>query len=231
MCRLLHANFARMFSSVEFMACALFSLAFGVFNFLGCCILRSPSYHPTFERDLFNISKIVIVITSVFISLFFGTENYVVRNRLMVGHSRGNVYWANWFTSFFGAFIINALSMLPYTLGAPFCGVKIGNLTVDELMFSVLIEMLAVEAAVSVFFLITVIVTRRSTCAAGALVAAILLMTLPELSNNWRYSPGGQINILLNTEYTSAVMPVWSLGLLTVSTAVGALAFRRKNLK
>lgn len=229
--KLFHANFARMFRSVEFMVCALFSLSFGLFNVLFCCILKSTSYQPTFEKDLFNPSRIMVVIAAVFVSLFFGTENTVVRNRLMVGHSRSAVYMANWLTAFCGVFAINALSMLPYTLAAPFCGAKVGDISVDELMFSVLIEILAVTAAGGIYLLITVIVTRRSICATGALVTAIILLYLPEVSNNWRYSPGGQLGMLMNREYTSAVMPVWSLGVLAVSTAAGAVVFRRKDLK
>ncbi|MBD5129754.1 MAG: hypothetical protein HDT43_07505 [Ruminococcaceae bacterium] len=231
MSKLLHANFARMFGSVEFMACTLFSLGFGLLNFIFSCILNVSSYHTTFERDLFNMSKAVIVIAAVFVSLFFGTENSVVRNRLMVGHSRGAVYAANWLTAFCGVFVINALSMLPYTLAAPFFDVKVGDITVDELMLNVLIEILAVAAAGGIYFLITVIITRRSVCAVGALVTAIILLYLPEMGGNWRYSPGGQLNILLNREYTTAVMPLCSLGLLAVSTAVGAVVFGRKDLK
>ncbi len=231
MSKLLHANFARMLGSVEFMACAMFSLGFGLFNLLGCCILKVSSYQSTFEKDLFNVSRAVVVITAVFVSLFFGTENSVVRNRLMIGHSRGAVYLANWLTAFCGVFVINALSMLPYTLAAPFCGVKVGDISVDEFMFCVLIEILAVAAAGGIYFLITVIVTRRSICAAGALITAIMLLSLPEVSDNWRYSPCGQISTLMNREYTSAAMPLWSLGLLAVSTAVGAVVFRRRDLK
>lgn len=231
MSKLLRANFARMLGSVEFMACALFSFSLGLFNFLGCCILKVSSYQTTFEKDLFNMSEAVVVITAVFVSLFFGTENSVVRNRLMVGHSRGAVYLANWLTAFCGVFVINALSMLPYTLAAPFCGVKVGDISVDDFMFNVLIEILAVAAAGGIYFLITVIVTRRSICAAGALITAIILLCLPEMSDNWRYSPCGQIGMLMNREYTSAIMPVWSLGLLAVSTAAGAIVFRRKDLK
>ncbi len=231
MTRLLRANFSRMFRSVEFAVCAAFSLVMGFFNFLSSCVIKSPSYQPTFERDLFGLSRVVIVVTAVFVSLFFGTENHLVRNRLMVGHRRGNVYGANWLTAFCGVFIINALSMLPYTVAAPFCGVKVGNLTVDELMLNVIIEIFAVMAAGGIYFLITVIVTRRSICVAGSLIAAILLLTLPEVSDQWRYSPGGQITMLMETEYTSDIMSIVSLGLLAVSTAVGAAVFKRKDLK
>lgn len=220
-----------MFRSVEFGVCAVFSLVMGSFNFLSSCVIKSPSYHPTFENDLFGVSKIVIVVTAVFVSLFFGTENHLVRNRLMVGHGRGNVYLSNWLTAFCGVFIINALSMLPYTVGAPFCGAKVGNLTVDELMLNVLIEILAVAAAGGIYFLITVIVTRRSICAAGSLIASILILTLPETFQELRYSPGGQLSMLMSKEITSDIMPIVSLGLLAILTALGALLFRKKNLK
>lgn len=231
MIRLLRADFSRMFRSVEFAVCAAFSLVMGFFNFLSSCVIKSPSYQPTFERDLFGLSRIVIVVTAVFVSLFFGTENHLVRNRLMVGHGRGNVYLSNCLTAFCGVFIINALSMLPYTVAAPLCGAKVGNLTVDELMLNVLIEIFAVSAAGGIYFLITVIVTRRSICAAGLLIAAILILTLPETFQELRYSPGGQLSMLMSKEITSDIMPIVSLGLLAILTALGALLFRKKNLK
>lgn len=231
MFRLLRAVFARMFGSTVFIGSAAMSLALGFIDFLFSCILRSPSYQPTFENDLFNLSKAVIVIAAVFVSLFFGTENSVVRNKLIVGHNRGNVYCANWVAAFFGVFIINALSMLPYTLAGPLCGAEIGELTVDELLLNVLIEILAVEASGELFFLITVFAERRSICAAGGLVAAILLLYLPKIDDKLRYSPSGQLTILVNKEYTSEIMPLFSLGLISVSTVIGILVFRKKNLR
>lgn len=231
MVKLLRANFVRMFRSLEFMACALFSFALGLLNMLFCLVLAAPSYRSTFENDLFNMSKAVIIISAVFVGLFFGTENSVVRNKLTVGHTRAAVFWANCITAFTGVFIINALSMLPYAVAASLCGTKLGGLTPDELMFNVLIEILAELAAGGVCFLITVIASRKSICAANSLLSAIILMCLPEIDKSMQYSPVGQLDMLKNKLYTTRSAALLSLGIIAVTVAVGAAVFSRKNLK
>lgn len=231
MSRLIHADFVRMFRSLEFMACALISFAFGLLNVLFCCIMKSLSYQPTFENDFFNMSPAVIVISAAFTGLFFGTENSVVRNKLMVGHTRGGVYWANCAAAFSGVFIINALNLLPYAAIAPICGAELGELTPDELVFNVIIEVLAELAACGVYFLITAIFSRKSVCAAGSLLSSIIMLYLPNMGGSARYSPAGQLDMLNNKIQTSPLMALYSLGVIAVSVAVGAAVFGRKDLK
>lgn len=231
MSRLIRADLVRMFRSLEFTACALISFALGLLNMLFCLFLSSPTYRSTFENDLFNMSVAVIIISAVFVGLFFGTENSVVRNKLMVGHTRSAVFWANCITAFTGVLVINALSMLPYTVAALINGTDVGELTVDELMFNVLIEILAELAAGGIYFLITVIASRKSLCAAGSLLAAIIMMFLPEIDKAMRYSPVGQLDMLKNKLYTTRSMALFSLGMIAVTVAVGAAVFSRKNLK
>lgn len=177
------------------------------------------------------MSKAVIIISAVFVGLFFGTENSVVRNKLTVGHTRAAVFWANCITAFTGVFIINALSMLPYAVAASLCGTKLDGLTSDELMFNVLIEILAELAAGGVCFLITVIASRKSICAANSLLSAIILMCLPEIDKSMQYSPVGQLDMLKNKLYTTRSAALLSLGIIAVTVAVGAAVFSRKNLK
>ena len=229
--RLIRADLVRMFRSFEFMACALISFAFGLLNVLFCCIMKSPSYQPTFENDLFHMSAVVIVISAVFTSLFFGTGNSVVRNKLMVGHTRGGIYCASCAAAYLGVFIINALSMLPYFIIAPMLGAKIGELTPEELMFNVLIEVLAELAAGGVCFLITVIFSRKSICAACSLLAAFIILYIPELDGLARYSPAGQLDMLNSKMYTNAPMVLYSLALIIAVIVIGAVVFGRKDLK
>lgn len=231
MSRLIRADFVRMFRSIEFMACALISLALGLLNVLFCCIMKSPSYQPTFENDLFNMSAAVIVISAVYTGLFFGTENSVVRNKLMVGHTRGGVYWANCAAAFSGVFIINALNLLPYAVIAPMFDVKIGELTPDELMFNVLVEILAELAAGGVYFLITVFFSRKSICAAGSLLSAIIILYLPNMGESARYSPASQLDMLNNRMQPSSSMVLYSLAIIAVTISIGAAVFGRKDLK
>lgn len=229
--RLLHANFARMFVSAEFTICALVSLAFGTFNMLSSCVINSPSYKPTFERDLFTVSGAEVVIAAAFIGLFFGTENSVVRNRLMVGHTRGGVYWANFVTAVIGAFIINALSMLPYAVAAPFRGATLGELTADELALRVLTEITAVTAVGCVCFLASVVFSKKSLCAAGSLLAAIIMTYLPEAGGAALMSPCGQLQTLRRCGVIGSEHPAVSLAVAAAAAAIGADVFRRKDLK
>ena len=231
MSRLIRAEFARMFRSLEFIVCALISLVLGMLNVLFCCIMKAPSYQPTFENDFFNMSAAVIVVSAVYMGLFFGTENSVVRNKLMVGHTRSGVYWANCAAAFSGVFIINALSLLPYAVTAPMLDVKLGELTPEEFMFDVLIEVLAELAAGGIYFLITVIFSRKSICVVGTLLSAIIMLYLPELGESAQYSPASQLDMLNNKLQTNSSMVLYSLVVITVTVAVGAAVFGRKDLK
>lgn len=231
MSKLLRANFVRMFGSVEFMACGLVSLVAGLFNMLSCCVFNAPSYQPRFDRDFFNVSVVAVFASAAFTGLFFGMENSVLRNRLIVGYTRGEVYSSNCLTAFGGVFIINAASLLLYALIAPLRGAKLGELTAEELMFNVLIEILAVLAAGSVCFLVTVIFTRRSICAAGSLIAAIIMTYLPEYGGAMRYSPCGQLEMLSQSANTYPIMASYSLAVIVVTIISGAAIFGRKLLK
>ncbi|MCM1168206.1 MAG: hypothetical protein NC401_19650 [Ruminococcus sp.] len=231
MFKLLRANHIRMFRSLEFMACSLVSLALGAFNLLSTCFINAPSYQTSFDKDFFTMSPAAVFISAVFAGLFFGTENSMLRNKLIVGCTRGEVYWANCVTALSGTFIINAANLLPYALIAPFRGSSLGKLTPEEFMLNVLTEVLAVTAAGSVCFLVTAVLTRKSHCAAGTLLAALVLLYLPETGGAMRYSPFGQLGALLGGEYTSPFMASCSLAVITASALSGFSVFRFKNIK
>ncbi|GEM_PF-4865465 len=231
MSKLFRADIIRMFRSFEFMACALVSLALGLLNVLFSCITKSPSYQPTFDKDFFTMSAAVVFVSSVFVGLFFGTGNSVVRNKLIVGHTRGAVFGASCLTAFCGTFIINAANLLPYALIAPLCGAEFGELTAEEFMLNVLIEVFAVNAAGVVCFLMTVIFTRKSLCAAGSLLSATIMMYLPEIDSTMRYSPLGQLQTLRDRYYTDPFMAACSMAIVVVTVVIGAAVFRFRNIK
>lgn len=112
--KLLHANFSRLIRSKEFLICAAIMFIASV-----ALTLRSASFVKNFEEDykfyldvfVFNLAPYTAILSAVFITLFLGTEysNKTIRNKLIVGHTRTNIYLADFITCFAGSVTVIAL--------------------------------------------------------------------------------------------------------------------------
>ena len=112
--KLLHANFSRLIKSKIFWICAAIMFIASV-----ALTLRSASFVKNFEEDykfyldvfVFNLAPYTPLLSAVFIPLFLGTEhsNKTIRNKLIVGHTRTNIYLADFITCFSGSVTVIAL--------------------------------------------------------------------------------------------------------------------------
>ena len=112
--KLLHANFSRLIRSKVFLICAAVMFISSV-----ALTLYSASFVKNFEEDykfyldvfVFNLAPYTALLSAVFITLFIGTEysNKTIRNKLIVGHTRTNIYLADFITCFAGSVFVIAL--------------------------------------------------------------------------------------------------------------------------
>lgn len=115
---LLSANFMRLKKSKAFWLCAVFtllisaSLMYWVSGFAR--EMAERGYSRPLEAYYFTLAPYTGAISAIFISLFLGTEysDGTIRNKLIVGHTRVNIYLANLLTCLMGGMLITALWFL-----------------------------------------------------------------------------------------------------------------------
>ncbi len=125
MTKLLSANFSRLLrdkifwivSSVMFILAVFMAIKNG---------LTADSYDDvkSLNSCYFTILPMVGFFYSVFISFYIGTDynDGTIRNKLIVGHNRLNIYFSNYITCFTGTFVIIVLLVIGSAFSAPFLG-------------------------------------------------------------------------------------------------------------
>lgn len=275
--KLLSANFMRLGKSKAFWLCAVSTLLISaamIYSDAGWAQEAAGiGMIKPLDACFFQLAPCTGAIMAVFISLFLGTEHSdgTIRNKLIVGHTRTNIYLANFLTCFTGAVIITALWFLGglpglYLIGhfeMGFSGVityffvAIGITAAFTAIF-VWIGMLSRNKAITV---VVVLALWVALALAGSGVYDRLheqefnggmamidgefvwtedtpnplyltgrARTVFELLN--KILPTGQAIAMTNAEITAPVPNIAaSLMVAVVITAVGILAFCKKDLK
>lgn len=115
MSKLLSANYMRLRKSTTFWICAISTLLISIVMIFmsadGAQAAAERGIVKTLDDYYFQLAPYIGAITAVFISLFLGTEysDGTIRNKLIVGHTRINIYLANFLTCLTGGVIITAL--------------------------------------------------------------------------------------------------------------------------
>ena len=126
MTKLLSANFLRLKKSALFWGPLALSFGFGAFM----CVTRfrehlDYGFAVSLDSVFFGFAMVAGIVTAPFIPLFFGTEysDGAIRNKLIVGHSRIAVYFANLITCFAAAVAFFAAYLLACAaVGIPLIG-------------------------------------------------------------------------------------------------------------
>lgn len=119
--KLLHANFSRLLKSKIFWICGAIILAISVINaFNTVGYTNRLLYHGKAYIDgfMFTLAPYTAIFSAVFITLFVGTEyaDKTIRNKLIIGHTRTNIYLADFIICFAGSVMLLVLwfvGMLP----------------------------------------------------------------------------------------------------------------------
>lgn len=115
MSKLLSANFMRLRRSKEFRLCAVATLLIAAkMIYTGAASASSmANIGLTMHLDdfYFELAPYTGAILAIFISLFLGTEysDGTIRNKLIVGHTRTNIYLANFLTCLIGGILITIM--------------------------------------------------------------------------------------------------------------------------
>lgn len=257
MTKLIRADLARLWRTVSFWICGGLMTALLFLNFLFEYKMTPPgSLNAVFGRFIVGSGTWIISFAGIFVSLFIGTDyaNGTIRNKLSVGHSRIAVYFSN-----FAASVVGALVYCVVCWGMLFAvGFGIGwgiGIETGKLIQSLLICVLAIISACSLFVLVGMLITTKSSSAVITIVGLVGLflsmaflvdlLSRPEKDSMYVESPlrdiltvvcdvlplGQSVQLEFVLLHDPAVLPLYSVGFTLVISLIGAVAFRVKNIK
>ncbi len=133
--KLLRANFARLWRSKSFWlilaALFVFYLALSLDKVWQVRSYLAAGYERAIDRNMFSEAPLMGAFQAVFISFFLGTEysDGTIRNKLVVGHRRGQIFLSNFIVCLAASCVFLAawwVAMIPYVtaLGMPDMGVS-----------------------------------------------------------------------------------------------------------
>ena len=229
-------------------------------------VLNNYYYGKQFELDFTPDDALVMVVDgyvfpivlSILITLFIGIEysDKTIRNKLVVGHSRSEVYLSN-------LIICLALSWAMYAVGvivAIAAGVPLlGNYALSfKLLFpQIACALLSISALASIAVLLAMTISNQIISSVTMLLVSVGLAYIPTPLWDKLYSSFNEITLtgwkhtiykvlydFLPTcqlyQYTSdiesfpknlALFPLYSILIIVVTTVIGLVVFKKKNLK
>ena len=153
------------------------SLGFGGFMSVNRFLEHQAyGYAVSMDSVFFGWAVVIGLVMAIFIPLFFGTEysDGTIRNKIVTGHRRLHVYFANLAVSFFAAVCFNAAYMLSSALaGLPL----IGWLSVDLItaLLHVLGGLVTTAAFCAIYTLTVMLFHRKASAAVLSMLTVILL--------------------------------------------------------
>lgn len=185
MSRLLKANFARLFKSRVF---KLYVLASGALS-LFMVIMRYSDYQKNIEQynklppEYHTIDGIAFVgimyllfAIPVFVGIFLGTEysDGTIRNKLVVGHKRSDIYFANLIVCSSGTLIGAGVNLLIlFTLGSALCGLEV--MTIPDIIKTIIYTFISLVSATAIMVFVSMIVNSKAVASVSVLIITMIM--------------------------------------------------------
>lgn len=247
MYNLLSANITRLFINKAFWMTALF-MAIMECSF-GYILLDQNS--TRIDLILFISLQGIGIIVSIFYSLFLGTEynDGTIRNKLIIGHRRQNIYLASFIT---GIFAVTILLMMWGLIGGILALISQTsiNMTIGQIALMGLIGWLACISYIAIFNFIGMISSNKARTSIVCILTAFILMVMGYLCYSlarpgflsqfqviifqflFDVNPYGQIFQFMSVDtMTLWKLCAYALSLTTLISGLGIYLFHRKDLK
>ncbi|MDE6728957.1 MAG: hypothetical protein K2J80_13635 [Oscillospiraceae bacterium] len=174
MIKLLRANLARMFKTKLFWICAAAALVLSFFNsvFKNMILASSSNGLSGEESGFYGTIILTIFITAVFSALFLGTDysDNTIRNKLVVGFARTQIYFANLFAVTTGALGFAVSGTLGMLLKQ---ATKKARVDLSEIAVGIIACVFAIFADCSFFTLMSMMITKKSSVVVWSLFITI----------------------------------------------------------
>lgn len=176
--KLLSADLYRFKRDKVFWICFLAMLVYTILAMLSNCwqvLQDTTSFEYTLDTFYFVYAFPIGLLIAVFVSLFLGTEysDGTVRNKLITGHTRRDIYLAHLFTNMIGGSLLLAAGLLGGLCGIPVLGTwKMGRMTLVFLLISIM----CVAAFASIFTLFGMLCSNKAVSAVLSILLFLGLM-------------------------------------------------------
>jgi len=259
--KLLFSNFFRLSKSNLFKREIIFMIFSGIIAALGAFVQYKihSAYRQiiTLDQVFYGYSLLIGILTAILSSLFLGTEysDGTMRNKVVCGHRKINIYFSNLITIIIAALLLCAAYLVTITVvGTPLLGFV--TQSYDAIVLKLLGSIALVIAFSSIFTLISMVCVDKTLSAIisvlGVAIFTIIAWHLNDYTD-WLDSPGTPVYLCLTFLHSflptgqaiqygdvdNYALPIThiremllsSLLVATVTTAVGSSFFRKKDLK
>lgn len=181
--KLLKANFSRLKSETSLWLVAGATLGIAIAFVLDRgMISRNPNYDGaeiTLNSVMFEFLPFIGLLFAVFTAPYIGKEysDKTMRNKLIVGHKRENIYISNYIICFVGSLFIYAMLLVGgFAVGIPYLGSWQGD--ISTLITYILMGVFFTASLASVLTMLCMLCSKRSVSAVACVILALGLMIL-----------------------------------------------------
>lgn len=251
MSKLLTTNFMRLWKNKLFYAFAIFMGSAGLISTLRLMSHVANGSEATLSNSLFDYATYILIFSSVFCSLFIGTEysDGTIRNKVIMGYNRQNIYCANLIV----CIAANLIMCLAHILTS-MVGITMGvTASVTDTLIGLLCSFVMVCSISSLFVMISMLSKRKTIAAVICIVLAFLLLFYAyEIRTElylarfdgeinffyeflYAFLPGCQVlQLALDPEVVLETNPIiillCSCALFVITSGVGLYLFKQKDL-
>lgn len=224
MSKLLAANFVRLVKSKIFWIANLFLAGYSVFVYAMAAVnakngLHNINWNVYFFNDMIMIGFVMAIFTAFFLEAEY--RDGVIRNKIAVGHTRSDIYFASFITCATAGFIFLAV----YAVVSAVSGsLLIGPVTLTSLSnvgLCVVCSIFIMIVYAAIFVAVAMIDSNKARSAAASLVVAMLLLVAgfmlyndlqqPEFTSRAALADTGELKIeegIPNSRYISGTKRV-----------------------
>lgn len=165
MCKLLSANFSRLWRDKIFWICIGTMLIYSVVYMLNGCrqaTVDMAGYNYSIDEYYFHFALSIGMFCALFSSMFFGTEysDGTIRNKIVVGHTKTDIYIASLITTITATLFMLLTWLIGALVAIPTLGVW--KMTVLELFSYLLIAVMFVMAFSGICTFVCMTVTNKA---------------------------------------------------------------------
>ncbi len=162
--------------------------------------MLAEGYTRTLDDYYFNLAPVVGLFCAIFAALFIGTEHSegTMRNKLIVGRTRTEIYLSNFFICFVAGMCFVAVWLAGGLVGLPFWG--LWSIGIQGLLLYALVAIFFTAAFTGIFTLLCMLSSNKAITAVLAILLALGLLVTASIIYNSLCVPEFSSGIVITKE-------------------------------